>query len=103
MYEIKHSDIFAKQIRKLKDKAAISRLLKGIQELETDPHKGEALHYELEGFRSLRVGAWRVAYQVNENEHNVTIVAMGHGHDVYEDLKRYILATRKSSTTKTEA
>jgi mRNA interferase RelE/StbE len=88
LYEIKHSDFFEEQIEKLKDQGEIRRILKGIQELESDPNIGEVLRYELQGYRSLRIGTWRVVYQVNQNI--VFICAFGHGHDAYAFMKKYL-------------
>ena len=101
---IKHSDYFEKQLRKNGDKGTINRLLKAIQELQRDPFIGEELAStpELIGLRSLRCGDWRVAYAVKEGECGtqtiVLVVAFGHGHDVYDELPRYIRSTKKGAT-----
>ena len=100
---IKHSEHFAKQLRKLGDKGTIDRLLKRIKELEKDPFIGEELSAtpELIGLRSLQCGDWRVAYQVKEHDEEnpdctlILLVAFGHGHDVYDELPRYLKSTKK--------
>lgn len=96
MYEIEYSDYFEKQVDKLKDKGAIRRILRRIKDLELDPGLGEDLLYELRGYKSLRIGDWRVAYIVQQESRKVIIVAMGHGHDVYDEIKRYLRSLRKT-------
>jgi addiction module RelE/StbE family toxin len=94
MYDVKQSEYFEKQLEKLKDKGTINRILKGIKQLELDPvNCGEDLLYQLKGYKSLRIGDWRVAYQVQEQ--TVHVVAMGHGHGVYHEMKRYLRATER--------
>lgn len=92
MYEIRHSLFFEKQLEKIKDRGVINQILKGIQDLGKDPNIGENLLYELRGYRSLRVGDWRVVYQFNDNI--VNICAMGHGHDAYNEMKKYLRSTK---------
>lgn len=54
--------------------------------LERDPLVGHALRGRLRGLRSLRVGTFRVIYQLSEDERVVRVVAIRHrsvayGHD----------------------
>lgn len=46
--------------------------------LERDPLAGHALRGRLRGLRSLRVGSYRVIYQVTEDERTVRVAAIRH-------------------------
>lgn len=45
---------------------------------------GSYLHGSLKGYRKLRVGDWRIIFNVYENE--IRILAIGNRKDVYKDL-----------------
>jgi mRNA interferase RelE/StbE len=46
--------------------------------LERDPYAGHALRGRLRGLRSLRVGAYRILYQVTEEGKTVRVAAIRH-------------------------
>lgn len=46
--------------------------------LERDPLVGHALRGRLRGLRSLRVGTFRIIYQLAEDERTVRVVAIRH-------------------------
>jgi len=46
--------------------------------LERDPLAGHALRGRLRGLRSLRVGTYRIIYQLGEDERTVRVVAIRH-------------------------
>jgi mRNA-degrading endonuclease RelE of RelBE toxin-antitoxin system len=46
--------------------------------LEREPGAGHALRGRLRGLRSLRVGAYRTAYQLADSEQTVRVVAIRH-------------------------
>lgn len=46
--------------------------------LEREPHVGLPLRGRLGGLRSLRVGAYRIIYQLADNEQTVRIAAIRH-------------------------
>lgn len=57
-------------------------LIDGIEEalglLERDPRAGHELRGRLLGLRSLRVGAYRIIYQLTEGERTVRVAAIRH-------------------------
>lgn len=57
-------------------------LIDGIEEglglLEREPRAGHELRGRLSGLRSLRVGAYRVIYQLTEGERTVRVAAIRH-------------------------
>jgi mRNA interferase RelE/StbE len=46
--------------------------------LERDPHAGHALRGRLRGLRSLRVGTYRIMYQLTDAEQTVRVAAIRH-------------------------
>ena len=46
--------------------------------LERDPHAGHALRGRLRGLRSLRVGAYRIIYQLTDADQTVRVAAIRH-------------------------
>jgi mRNA interferase RelE/StbE len=46
--------------------------------LERDPHAGHPLRGRLTGLRSMRVGTYRIVYQLADDEHTVRIAAIRH-------------------------
>jgi mRNA interferase RelE/StbE len=51
--------------------------------LERDPTAGHALRGRLRGLRSLRVGAYRVIYQLTDEQRTVRVVAIRHRSAAY--------------------
>ncbi|AIY90472.1 TPA_asm: hypothetical protein GacPV1_gp11 [Geoglobus acetivorans pleomorphic virus 1] len=73
-------DEFERQFRDLtrKDKPLAERLAKAILKLEDNPYLGKPLSYDLSGLWSLRVGKYRIIYEINENEKKVILRAVSH-------------------------
>jgi mRNA-degrading endonuclease RelE of RelBE toxin-antitoxin system len=65
------------------------RIHAALQEIRTDPACGKALQNELEGYRSLRVGNFRVVYR--SGDHNeIEVVVVGPRRTIYEETVRLI-------------
>jgi mRNA interferase RelE/StbE len=45
---------------------------------------GKPLQYSLKGLRRLRVGDYRIIFQIEEDDKTVLIVKIGHRREVYE-------------------
>ena len=56
--------------------------------LERDPEAGHLLRGRLRGLRSLRVGAYRIVYQLADDGRTVRVVAIRHRAAVYRDDPR---------------
>ena len=56
--------------------------------LERDPYAGHPLRGRLGGLRSLRVGAYRIIYQLTDNEHTVRVAAIRHRSIAYHTDSR---------------
>jgi mRNA interferase RelE/StbE len=67
-------------------------LIDAIQEalglLERDPAAGHMLRGRLRGLRSLRVGTYRIIYQLAESEQTVRVVAIRHRSIAYRNDPR---------------
>lgn len=59
------------------------RLIAAIDRLAETPHAGGALKGEFAGLRRLRVGVYRIVYEVRESELLVLVVRIGHRREVY--------------------
>jgi mRNA interferase RelE/StbE len=61
---------------------------KAIKErLEIDPVSfGKPLRYSLKGHRRLRVSTYRIVYRINDEKKIVTIVAIDHRKDIYDQF-----------------
>ena len=60
-----------------------ARIVAAIDRLAGTPHLGAALKGDLRGLRRLRVGDFRVVYEVQDDELVVLIVRVAHRRDAY--------------------
>ncbi|MCP9491832.1 MAG: type II toxin-antitoxin system RelE/ParE family toxin [Solirubrobacteraceae bacterium MAG38_C4-C5] len=56
--------------------------------LERDPHAGHALRGRLRGLRSLRVGSYRVVYQLIDGDKAIRVAAILHRSIAYSSYPR---------------
>ncbi len=56
--------------------------------LQRDPNAGYPLRGRLRGLRSLRVGSYRIIYQLTEDERTVRVVAVRHRSVAYDSDPR---------------
>ena len=59
------------------------RLIEAIDRLAREPHAGGVLKGEFAGLRRLRVGPYRIVYEIQRRELTVLVVRIGHRRDVY--------------------
>jgi mRNA interferase RelE/StbE len=57
-------------------------------QLERDPHTGYPLQGRLRGLRSLRVGSYRIIYQLTDNDRAVRIATIRHRSTAYRSDPR---------------
>ena len=60
-----------------------TRLVEAIDRLAETPHLGTALKGDFRGLRRLRIGDYRVIYEVRDDELIVLIVRVAHRRDAY--------------------
>ncbi len=61
-----------------------TRLVSAIDRLAETPHLGAALKGDLRGLRRLRVGDYRIVYEVRDDELIVLVVRVAHRRDAYQ-------------------
>ncbi|MBM3475357.1 MAG: type II toxin-antitoxin system RelE/ParE family toxin [Armatimonadetes bacterium] len=66
------------------------RVIQRIEALADHPRPpgAEALGGALHGLTKLRVGSYRISYEVNDEQGVVTIMEVGHRRDIYRRLQR---------------
>ncbi len=81
-YSLKIKASAAKALRRI-DKPERLRLIAAIDRLANEPTAGGVLKGEFSGLRRLRVGEYRIIYEVIHNELTVLVVRIGHRGEVY--------------------
>jgi len=59
------------------------RIVAAIDDLGLNPYRGSALKGDLKGLRRIRIGSYRVIYEIREAELIVLVVAAGHRRNIY--------------------
>ena len=81
-YSLTATRSFLRDLRKL-ERPSIRRILQMVEVLKGDAYLGKDLRGQLEGFRSLRVGDFRVIYTVEEHNRTITLRAVGQRRSIY--------------------
>lgn len=79
-FEIRFTPRFLKEIKAL-DREVQVRILQGVHILNTNPYAGKPLRGEWKGVYSLRIGDYRILYQIRRN--TVFLLVVGHRKRVY--------------------
>jgi len=78
----------AKELQKIEENVRI-RIIESAKQLYENPDKiGKALKQS--DIWSLRVGDYRVIYEINQNKNQVVILFVGHRSKVYDDLSKML-------------
>lgn len=85
-YKIEFKKSSLKDLKKL-DKKVIPLIINKIESLSNNPRSLQSIKLSgvLNSFR-LRIGDYRVVYQINDSEKIVTIFGIGHRKEIYRDL-----------------
>ena len=78
----------ANDFLKTAEKNLKQRLKQKIKELSSNPKKGKKLKHS--DFYRLRIGEYRVIYELDLNKEQVTVLYIGHRKNVYDDFSRLI-------------
>ena len=81
-YSLRIKGSAVKALRRLREADRL-RLIDAIDRLATEPAAGGVLTGEFRGLRRLRVGSYRIVYEVDEGELTILVVRIGHRKDVY--------------------
>ena len=79
-FEIRFTPRFLKKIKAL-DREVQVQILREVNILKTNPYVGKPLRGEWKGIYSLRIGDYRVLYQIRENV--VFLLVVGHRKRIY--------------------
>ncbi|HUO85399.1 MAG TPA: type II toxin-antitoxin system RelE/ParE family toxin [Thermoanaerobaculia bacterium] len=81
-YSLRIKESAAKALKKI-PKDDRTRLIDAIDRLRDEPAAGGALKGEFSGLRRLRIGSYRIVYEVVAAEMVILVVRIGHRKDVY--------------------
>lgn len=59
------------------------RIINAIDQLKTNPVAGSVLKGEFSGLRRIRVGSYRVVYEVQDEQLVILVIRIGHRREVY--------------------
>ncbi len=81
-YSVSIKQSAAKALSKI-ERADRLRLIDAIDQLATNPAAGGVLKGEYAGLRRIRVGNYRVVYEVQDQKLVILVVRIGHRREVY--------------------
>lgn len=62
-----------------------------LRAIAKNPYLGKALQENLNGYRTFRVGSFRIVYSINFPQKIVNIVAIGPRESIYSELEKKLL------------
>ncbi len=88
-YELRVTSPAERQLERLPEGTAAAIVEFMLTALIDDPHRiGGRLQRELAGLRSARRGAYRVVYEIDDDEHAVIVLRIDHRSSVYRSRRR---------------
>ena len=81
-YSIRIRQSAAKSLSRI-NRPERERIIQRIDQLAEHPGAGSVLKGELSGLRRIRVGSYRVVYEIRDTELVVLVVRIGHRREVY--------------------
>lgn len=82
IFSIRIKESAAKELRRVA-KPDRTRIVAAIDRLAETPHLGAALKGDMRGLRRIRVGDYRVVYEIRDEELVVLVVRVAHRRDAY--------------------
>jgi len=82
LYSIKIKQSAAKSLAKIREPDR-GRLIAAIDRLAESPHAGSALKGEFAGLRRIRVGEFRIVFEVDDGVLVIVVVDIAHRRDVH--------------------
>ena len=81
-YSIRIKKSAAKELAAI-DKPNRLRIIDAIDDLKSNPYRGSVLKGDLSGLRRVRVGDYRVIYELNQGELLILVIRVAHRREVY--------------------
>ena len=81
-YSISIKQSAAKALAKLRRNDRV-RIVAAIDQLKTNPAAGGVLKGEFAGLRRIRIGSYRVVYEIQDEQLIVLVIRIGHRREVY--------------------
>ena len=60
------------------------RIIEAIDQLKTNPAAGGVLKGEYSGLRRIRIGSYRIVYEVHDEQLTILVIRIGHRREVYK-------------------
>jgi mRNA interferase RelE/StbE len=85
VFKVELAPSVVKELARLKQSvpSLYERIINAIRSLADEPYQGKKLKAELTGQYSLRVGTYRIIYQVLKDRLLVWVIDLGHRREVY--------------------
>jgi mRNA interferase RelE/StbE len=84
LYSVSLRSRASRETRKL-DRQTLARISRAIDSLAENPRPPGCLKVKTkEGYWRIRVGDWRIGYQINDDARTVTIITVGHRREFYD-------------------
>lgn len=81
-YSIRIKRSAAKELSRIAKPERV-RLVQAIDRLAQEPLRGKSLKGELRGLRRIRVGDYRVVYEVQDRQLSILVIRVRHRRDLY--------------------
>ena len=65
------------------DRSVFERISNALKLIQVDPYQGKQLKHQLKGKFSMRVGVYRIIYQIEKSIVTVYVVDIGHRKEIY--------------------
>ena len=86
MYKVELGRQAEKDLEKVfrSDRRLYQRFLNAFDAVSRDPDQGKALHGELKGLMSHRMGSYRILYEIRHGQFFVIVIDLGHRREIYK-------------------
>ena len=83
IYSISIKQSAIKALQKIEHTQGL-RLIEAIDKLKTNPNAGSVLKGEFSGLRRIRIGDYRIVYEVQNQQLIILVVRVAHRREVYK-------------------
>lgn len=83
VYSISIKQSALKALQKI-DSPQRARLIEAIDKLKTNPNAGSVLKGEFSGLRRIRIGDYRIVYEVQNQQLIILVVRVAHRREIYK-------------------